>query len=44
MKKKNYQRPTMMVFRLMQQQHLLQTSNLRATRNGYGTANEDEWE
>ena len=44
MKNKNYQRPSMKVIMLKQRQQLLQTSGVSASRNGYGTANEDEWE
>ena len=34
----------MKVITLMQQQQLLQASGVSASRNGYGIANEEEWE
>ena len=44
MKRKDYQKPTMKVVQLQQQTHLLAGSGVEATRNGYGTAQEDVWE
>ena len=44
MQKKEYQRPTIDVVELRQQQQLLAGSPLDATRNDYGVANEDTWE
>ena len=42
MKKQTYQKPAMRVVKLQQQTHLLQAS-VDATRNGYGAAQEEEW-
>ena len=45
MKKKDYQKPTMQVVQLKQQQQLLAGSNgVQSTRSGYGAATEEEWE
>ena len=44
MKRKEYERPTIDVVKLQQQQHLLAGSPLDATRNGYGDAEELDWE
>ena len=43
MKKKEYERPTMQVVQLKQQPQLL-AGSVDATRNGYGDAEELEWE
>ena len=45
MKRKDYQKPTMKVFQLQQQGHILVGSaGVRAMRNGYGAAEEDTWD
>ena len=43
MKRKDYEKPTTKVVKLQQRTHLL-AGSLEAKRNGYGTANTDEWE
>jgi len=43
MKRKDYQKPTMQVVMLKQQQQLL-AGSVQSTRSGYGEAQEDEWE
>ena len=43
MKRKNYQKPTMKVVLLQQRTHLL-AGSLEAKRNGYGAANEQNWD
>jgi hypothetical protein len=43
--KKKYEKPSTKVFELKRQSHLLAgSSQLGATRNGYGDATEYEWE
>jgi hypothetical protein len=44
MKKKEYERPTMQVVQLKQRSQILAGSPLKATRNGYGDAEEIDWE
>ena len=44
MKRKDYQRPTMKVVQLQHQTYLLAGSDVEAIRNGYGTAQEYDWE
>ena len=41
MKKKDYQKPTMQVVMLKQQQQLLAGSGVQSMRSGYGEANDD---
>ena len=41
--KKKYERPTMKVVEL-KQTRILMTSGLRATRDGYGAANDETWD
>jgi len=43
MKKKDYQKPTMQVVKLKQQQQLLAGSGVHSMRSGYGEAQEEEW-
>jgi len=43
MKRKDYQKPTMKVVKLQQQTHLMAGSGVDATRDSYGTAQEDDW-
>ena len=42
MKRKDYQKPTMNIVKLQQTQ-MLMTSCVEATRDSYGTAQEDDW-
>ena len=45
MNKKDYEKPTMTVVELRNRTQLLAGSNeMRATRNSYGTAEEQNWE
>lgn len=44
MKRKDYRKPTMKVFQLQHQCHILAGSGVEANRSGYGAATEDEWE
>jgi hypothetical protein len=44
MKKKEYERPTTQVVQLKQRSQILTGSPLDATRNGYGDAEELNWE
>lgn len=43
MQKRKYQRPSMQIVEMKQQGFLLSNS-IEATRNGYGVAQETEWE
>jgi hypothetical protein len=44
MKRKDYEKPTMDIVKLQHQTHLLQESkSVQAARNGYGEAQEEEW-
>ena len=42
--KKKYEKPSTKVFELKRQSHLLAGSPLGATRNDYGTADEQTWD
>jgi hypothetical protein len=42
MKKKIYEKPTMQVVKLQQQQQLL-AGSVQSTRPGYGEAQEEDW-
>jgi hypothetical protein len=44
MNKKNYQKPTMQVVMLKQQQQLLTGSGVKSMRSGYGEAQEETWD
>ena len=44
MKRKDYQKPTMQVVMLKQQQQLLTGSGVQSMRSGYGEAQEEEWD
>ncbi len=44
MKRKDYNKPTMMIVELQHGTHLLQSSGLGGTREGYGTADEEFWD
>lgn len=41
MKKKDYQKPTMQVVKLQQQQHLMAGSGVQSVRSSYGKANSE---
>ena len=43
MKRKDYQKPTMQVFMMKQQQQLL-AGSVQSTRSDYGAAQEYEWD
>jgi len=43
MKKKDYQKPTMQVVMMKQQQQLLAGSGVKSMRSGYGSAQEQTW-
>jgi len=43
MKKKDYQKPTMQVVKLKQQQQLLAGSGVQSMRSDYGEAQKYEW-
>ena len=43
MKRKDYQKPTMQVVILKQQQQLLADSGVKSMRSGYGEAQEEDW-
>ena len=42
-KKQFYEKPSMKVFELKHQAHLLQASGVESTRSDYGEAQEEEW-
>ena len=44
MKRKDYEKPTMQVVMLKQQQQLLAGSGVQSMRSGYGEAQEYEWD
>ncbi len=44
MKKKQYEKPTMLVKELKQRHHLLAGSGVEGTRQSYGSAEEQNWE
>jgi len=44
MRRKTYEEPTMQVVQLKQRSQILAGSPLDATRNGYGDAEELDWE
>jgi hypothetical protein len=44
MKKRKYEKPSIEVVVLKQQQQLLAGSGVKSMRSGYGEAQEDEWE
>ena len=44
MKRKDYQKPTMQVVMMKQQQQLLAGSGVQSMRSGYGEAQEEDWE
>lgn len=43
MKRKDYQKPTMQVVMMKQQQQLLAGSGVQSMRSGYGEAQEEDW-
>ena len=43
MKRKNYQKPTMQVFKLQHRPLLQETSVVEAKRSSYGSAQVEEW-
>ena len=43
-KKQFYEKPSMKVFELKHQAHLLQASGVQSMRSGYGDAQEYEWD
>ena len=44
MKRKDYEKPTMKVFKLQHQTHLLAGSGVQSMRSGYGDAQVEEWD